>query len=143
LGWAVPAYLALAFVCLVLAVIDAATGLLPNRITYPAFPVVAGLLLAASLGLGELGRLGRGLLAAASVGGLFLVTTTSAEYSSWVPSRSTTTRVTVRPSGGVSSQVTWALVRQVHVGMAQGRLDADDMGVGLAVDQAGIAVEVA
>jgi hypothetical protein len=34
--------------------------------------VVAGLLLAASLGLGELGRLGRGLLAAASVGGLFL-----------------------------------------------------------------------
>jgi len=39
----------------VLAVIDAATGLLPNAITYPAFPVVAGLL-AASLGLGELGR---------------------------------------------------------------------------------------
>jgi hypothetical protein len=71
------------------------------------------------------------------------VTTTSAEYSSWVPSRSTTTRVTVRPSGGVSGQVTWALVREVHVGMAQGRLDADDMGVGLAVDQAGIAVEVA
>src|SRR5215213_4171648 len=72
LGGAVPAYLALAFVCLVLAVIDAATGLLPNRSTYPAFPVVAGLLQAASLGLGELGRLGRGLLAAASVGGLFL-----------------------------------------------------------------------
>ena len=73
LGWAVPAYLALAFVCLVLAVIDAATRLLPNRSTYPAFPVVAGLLLAASLGLGELGRLGRGLLEAASVGGLFLL----------------------------------------------------------------------
>jgi hypothetical protein len=69
------------------------------------------------------------------------VTTTSAEYSSWVPSRSTATRVTVRPLGGVSSRVTWALVRQVHVGMAQGRLGADDMGVGLAVDQAGIAVE--
>jgi leader peptidase (prepilin peptidase) / N-methyltransferase len=73
LGWAVPAYLAFAFVCLVLAVIDAATRLLPNRITYPAFPVVAGLLLVASLGLGELGWLGRGLLAAASVGGLFLL----------------------------------------------------------------------
>ena len=73
LGWAVPASLALAFVCLVLAVINAATRLLPNRITYPAFPVVAGLLLAASLDLGELGRLGRGLLAAASVGGLFLL----------------------------------------------------------------------
>src|SRR5215218_6864766 len=53
LGGAVPASLALAFVCLVLAVIDAATRLLPNRITYPAFPVVAGLLLAASLGLGR------------------------------------------------------------------------------------------
>jgi prepilin signal peptidase PulO-like enzyme (type II secretory pathway) len=73
LGWAVPAYLALAFVCLVVAVIDAATRLLPNRITYPVFPVMAGLLLVASLGLGELGRLGRGLLAAASVGVLFLL----------------------------------------------------------------------
>jgi leader peptidase (prepilin peptidase) / N-methyltransferase len=72
LGLGGPGLPGLAFVCLVLAVIDAATGLLPNRITYPAFPVVAGLLLAASLGLGELGRLGRGLLAAASVGGLFL-----------------------------------------------------------------------
>jgi leader peptidase (prepilin peptidase)/N-methyltransferase len=73
LGWAVPAYLALAFVCLVLAMIDAATRLLPNRITYPAFPVVAGLLLLASLGLGDLGRLGRGLLAAAAVGGFFFL----------------------------------------------------------------------
>jgi leader peptidase (prepilin peptidase)/N-methyltransferase len=33
LGWAVPAYLALAFLCVVLAVIDASTRLLPNRIT--------------------------------------------------------------------------------------------------------------
>ena len=73
LGWAVPAYLALAFICLVLAVIDASTRLLPNRITYPAFPVVAGLLTVASLGLGDLGRLGRGLLAAVAVGGFFLV----------------------------------------------------------------------
>ena len=37
--------------------------------------MVAGLLVVASLGLGELGRLGRGLLAAASVGGLFLLLT--------------------------------------------------------------------
>jgi leader peptidase (prepilin peptidase) / N-methyltransferase len=73
LGWAVPAYLALAFVCLVLAMIDAATRLLPNRITYPAFPVVAGLLLVASLGVGDLGRLGRALLAAAAVGGFFFL----------------------------------------------------------------------
>jgi leader peptidase (prepilin peptidase) / N-methyltransferase len=72
LGWAVPAYLALAFVCLVLAVIDAGTRLLPNRITYPAFPVVLSLLALASVGLGDLGRLGRGLLAAVAVGVFFL-----------------------------------------------------------------------
>jgi leader peptidase (prepilin peptidase)/N-methyltransferase len=72
LGWAVPAYLALAFVCVVLAVIDARTRLLPNRITYPAFPVILGLLLVASVGLGDLGRLTRGLLAAVAVGGFFL-----------------------------------------------------------------------
>jgi leader peptidase (prepilin peptidase) / N-methyltransferase len=72
LGWAVPAYLALAFLCVVLAVIDANTRLLPNRVTYPAFPVVLGLLLVASVGLGDLGRLARGLLAALAVGGFFL-----------------------------------------------------------------------
>src|SRR5215211_6051249 len=78
LGGAVPAYLALAFVCLVLAVIDAATRLLPNRSTYPAFPVVAGLLLAASLGLGRAwparsrparGGLGRRVVPAAGAAG--------------------------------------------------------------------------
>jgi leader peptidase (prepilin peptidase)/N-methyltransferase len=73
LGWAVPAYLALAFVCIVLAVIDASTRLLPNRVTYPAFPAVLGLLLLASVGLGDLGRLARGLLAAVAVGALFLL----------------------------------------------------------------------
>jgi leader peptidase (prepilin peptidase)/N-methyltransferase len=72
LGWAVPAYLVLAFVCLVLAVIDGSTRLLPNRITYPAFPVVLGLLVLASVGLGDLGRLARGLLAAVAVGAFFL-----------------------------------------------------------------------
>jgi leader peptidase (prepilin peptidase) / N-methyltransferase len=73
LGWAIPAYLVLAFVCLVLAVIDASTRLLPNRITYPAFPAVLGLLLVASVGLGDLGRLGRGLAAAVALGGFFLL----------------------------------------------------------------------
>jgi leader peptidase (prepilin peptidase) / N-methyltransferase len=73
LGWAIPAYLAFAFVCLVLAVIDATTRLLPNRITYPAFPVLAGLLLVASVALGDFGRLGRGLLAAVAVGAFFLL----------------------------------------------------------------------
>ena len=32
--WAVPGYLVLTFVCVVLAVIDARTGKLPDRITY-------------------------------------------------------------------------------------------------------------
>ncbi len=73
LGWAVPAYLALAFLCVVLAVIDASTRLLPNRITYPAFPVMVSLLLLASVGLGDLGRLARGLLAALAVGAFFLL----------------------------------------------------------------------
>jgi leader peptidase (prepilin peptidase)/N-methyltransferase len=73
LAWAVPAYLALAFLCVVLAVIDARTRLLPNRITYPAFPIVLTLLLLASVGLGDLGRLARGLLAALAVGAFFLL----------------------------------------------------------------------
>jgi leader peptidase (prepilin peptidase)/N-methyltransferase len=73
LAWAIPAYLTFAFLCLVLAVIDATTRLLPNRITYPAFPAMAGLLLLASVGLGDLGRLGRGLLAAVLVGAFFLL----------------------------------------------------------------------
>lgn len=73
LSWAVPAYLVLAFVCVVLAVIDATSRLLPNRITYPAFPLVAGLLLAASVAQGDLGRFGRGLFAAAAVGACFLL----------------------------------------------------------------------
>ena len=70
--WAVPGYLALAFACLVLAVIDARTAKLPDRITYPAFVVVLVLLGAAALLEGEPGRLGRGLLAAAA-GALFFV----------------------------------------------------------------------
>ena len=73
LGWAIPAYLALAFICVVLAVIDASTRLLPNRITYPAFPIMLSLLLLASVGLGDLGRLARGLLAALAVGAFFLL----------------------------------------------------------------------
>jgi leader peptidase (prepilin peptidase) / N-methyltransferase len=73
LGWAVPAYLALAFLCVVLAVIDARTRLLPNRITYPAFPIMLTLLLLASVGLGDLARLARGLLAAVAVGAFFLL----------------------------------------------------------------------
>ena len=69
--WAVPAYLALAFACLVLTVIDARTRRLPDAITRPAFVAVAALLAVAALAERAPGRLGRGLLAAAAVGGLF------------------------------------------------------------------------
>jgi leader peptidase (prepilin peptidase)/N-methyltransferase len=71
--WALPGYLAFAFICLVLMVIDARTRRLPNRITYPAFPVVLVALGAAALLEGEPGRLGRGLLAAALAGALFAI----------------------------------------------------------------------
>jgi leader peptidase (prepilin peptidase)/N-methyltransferase len=69
--WAVPAYLVLTFACLVLTVIDARTRRLPDAITKPAFVVVLALLAVAALAEGEPGRLGRGLLAAVIVGGLF------------------------------------------------------------------------
>jgi leader peptidase (prepilin peptidase)/N-methyltransferase len=64
LGAAVPAYLALTFVCVTLTVIDLDWRLLPDRITFPAFAVVGLLLLGASLALGEPGRMSRALLAA-------------------------------------------------------------------------------
>jgi len=69
--WAVPGYLAFAFVCLVLLVVDARTRRLPDRITYPAFGVVLVLLGAAALAEGEPGRLWRGLAAAALAGAAF------------------------------------------------------------------------
>jgi leader peptidase (prepilin peptidase) / N-methyltransferase len=69
--WAVPAYLVLAFACLVLTVIDARTRRLPDAITKPTLVVVAALLAVAALAEGAPGRLGRGLLASGLVGGLF------------------------------------------------------------------------
>jgi leader peptidase (prepilin peptidase)/N-methyltransferase len=71
--WAVPTYLAFTFACVVLAVIDARTRLLPNRLTYPAFVVTTIGLALASLVEGDPGRLSRGLIAAAAVGGVFLL----------------------------------------------------------------------
>jgi leader peptidase (prepilin peptidase)/N-methyltransferase len=71
--WAVPTYLAFTFACVVLAVIDARTRLLPNRLTYPAFVVTIIGLALTSLIEGDPGRLSRGLVAAAAVGGAFLL----------------------------------------------------------------------
>ncbi len=69
---AVPAYLALAFVCVTLGVIDLRTKLLPNRITYPALPLVAALLLAASAAEHDLGAMVRALEAGGLAGLAFL-----------------------------------------------------------------------
>jgi leader peptidase (prepilin peptidase) / N-methyltransferase len=72
---ALPAYLVLGFACVTLAVIDLDTRLLPDRITIPAFALVAVLLLIASLVEHDLGRMLRGLEAAlaGSAGLLVLV----------------------------------------------------------------------
>jgi len=69
---AVPAYLTLAFVCVTLAVIDLRTKLLPNRITYPALPLVAALLLVASAAEHDLGAMVRALEAGGLAGLAFL-----------------------------------------------------------------------
>jgi leader peptidase (prepilin peptidase) / N-methyltransferase len=71
---ALPAYLVLGFACVTLAVIDLDTRLLPDRITLPAFALVAVLLLVASLVEHDLGRMLRGLEAAlAGSAGLLLL----------------------------------------------------------------------
>jgi len=69
---ALPAYLAFGFACAVLTVVDARTKLLPNRLTYAAFALVAVLLLVASLVEGDPGRMVRALEAAAVMGLAFL-----------------------------------------------------------------------
>ena len=65
LPWAVPAFLYLAAVSVALAVIDADTRTLPNRIVLPAYPVSLALLAAASAGSGDWGALVRALAGAA------------------------------------------------------------------------------
>ena len=69
---ALPAYLALGLACVVLVAIDVDSRLLPDRITYPAFGLVAVLLLVASLVEHDLGRMPRAL-EAAGVAGAFML----------------------------------------------------------------------
>lgn len=70
--WAVPAYLALTAAGVTLAVIDARTRLLPDRLTGPTFVTVAVALTGASLATGAWTALGRGVAAAVLVGAAFL-----------------------------------------------------------------------
>jgi len=70
---ALPAYLWLGAVGLTLAVIDIDCHRLPDRLTLPSYPVGAVLLGIAALAQHRPGALGRGLLAAAAVAGVFFV----------------------------------------------------------------------
>lgn len=71
--WAIPGYFTIAFACVVLATTDLRTGLLPNRVTYPAFASTVLLLGGAALITGEPERLTRSLAAALAAGILFLL----------------------------------------------------------------------
>ena len=70
---ALPAYLWLAAVGLTLAVIDIDCHRLPDRLTLPSYPVGVLLLGAAALAQHDLAALGRALLAATAVAGVFLL----------------------------------------------------------------------
>ena len=95
---AVPAYLALAFVCVTLGAIDLRTRLLPNRITYPALPLVAALLLGASVAEHDLGAMVRALEAGGLAGVVFF------------------TLVLISPGGLGLGDVKFALVLGVGLG---------------------------
>jgi leader peptidase (prepilin peptidase)/N-methyltransferase len=62
LTWALPAYLYLTAVCVALAFIDLDTKRLPNALTLPSYPVMAGLLLLPALIEGEWSNYLRALL---------------------------------------------------------------------------------
>ncbi len=64
-SWALFAYLALVAALLALSVIDLDHLLLPNKVIYPTWAIVAPLLVVASAATGDWGALGRAVLAAA------------------------------------------------------------------------------
>ncbi|HVM21282.1 MAG TPA: prepilin peptidase [Egibacteraceae bacterium] len=57
LDWALPAFLLFAWLLAVVAVIDAQTRKIPNRLTYPLTPALAVLLAVAAVASGQPGRL--------------------------------------------------------------------------------------
>ena len=74
LGWSalLPAQLVFTWLLVVLAVIDARTRRIPNRITYPAAPVLVTLVLAAALLEGDPGIAVRSVLGGLAAGGSLL-----------------------------------------------------------------------
>lgn len=67
IGWRTPALLHLAVLAAALSIIDARTHRLPDAITLPSYPIVAGLLSVASAGTGDWAALAR-----AGIGGIGL-----------------------------------------------------------------------
>lgn len=73
LDWALPGYLLFAWTLLVVALIDAATRRIPNRLTYPLTPALGVLLGAAALLNGEAGVALRAVLGGVAGFGALLV----------------------------------------------------------------------
>jgi leader peptidase (prepilin peptidase) / N-methyltransferase len=72
--WALPAYLLFTWFLVVVAVIDARTRRIPNRLTYPLTPALLALFVAAALANGAPGAALRAVLAGvAGFGGLLLL----------------------------------------------------------------------
>jgi len=66
-SWDLPAYLYFAAISIPLAIIDLRTHRLPNRLTLPAYPILAGLLLLPAVAGGLWEDLGRAILAGAAL----------------------------------------------------------------------------
>jgi len=71
--WALPGLLLFTWTLLVIAVIDARTGRVPNRLTYPLTPALLGLLVLAALLNGEPARAGSALLGGVAAFAVLLV----------------------------------------------------------------------
>lgn len=71
-SWALPAFLFLTALCIALAVIDLDTKRLPNALTLPAYPVLAGLLLIPTIAEGAWWQFGRALLGGALMFAFYL-----------------------------------------------------------------------
>lgn len=73
LTWELPAYLYLTAVCVALAFIDLDTKRLPNVLTLPSYPIMAGLLLIPAIVDGRWGDYGRALLGALALFAFYFV----------------------------------------------------------------------
>jgi len=71
--WAVPAYLYLSIISVMLAYIDFTTKRLPNKIVLPAYPVMAGLLLLPAVFDGAWGAYVSALIGSAALFGVYLL----------------------------------------------------------------------